>query len=460
MFAGHENLPPQAEPRRLVLTVSQLNREVRTLLEQGLPLLWIEGELSNLARPGSGHLYFTLKDEAAQVRCAMFRPRNLLLRFRPEDGMHVLVRARVSLYEPRGEYQLIVEHMEEAGDGALRRAFEALKRKLEAEGLFDPAHKRPLPRLPRRIGIVTSPTGAAIRDMLTTLRRRFPAVEVLLFPVAVQGAGAAAEIARAVRLASERGDCDVLIVGRGGGSLEDLQAFNEESVARAIFDCRIPVVTGIGHEIDFTIADFVADVRAPTPTGAAELVVPDRADWLRTLTTLAGRLSHALQARLGRHAERTAWLAHRLERLHPGQHLRQQAQRLDDLEQRLMLFWERRRERALARLHAAEARLLQAGPQARLALLQQRLAALPARYSAAMRAQLAHSRERLVTLARALQAVSPLATLARGYAVVYGPDGSILTDARTVKTGDTITARLARGRLAARVERTEEEQDR
>lgn len=268
--------PEDLIPNREVFTVSQLNDEVRALLENQFPLIWVEGEISNLARPASGHLYFSLKDDAAQVRCAMFKMRNRLLDFQPENGQQVLLRTRVSLYPARGEFQLIVEHMEAAGDGALRRQFELLKRRLSEEGLFDPESKLPLPMVPERLGVITSPTGAAIRDILSVLKRRFPGIPVLIYPVPVQGAEAPAAIVKALRTAAARHECDLLIMARGGGSLEDLWAFNDEAVARAMHACPIPIVSGIGHEIDFTIADFVADQRAPTPSAAAELVSPGK----------------------------------------------------------------------------------------------------------------------------------------------------------------------------------------
>ncbi|MDE2196596.1 MAG: exodeoxyribonuclease VII large subunit, partial [Gammaproteobacteria bacterium] len=271
-----QEIPAPGTPERQVFSVSRLNHEARALLEGGFPLLWVEGELSNLSRPASGHLYFSLKDAAAQVRCALFRNRATLLRCKPAEGMQVLVRARVSLYEPRGDFQLIVEHMEDAGHGALQRAFEQLRQKLAGEGLFDPAHKKPLPAMPGIIGVVTSPSGAALRDILSVIRRRQPSARVILYPAPVQGEGAGAKLAAMIRTASARAECDVLIIARGGGSLEDLWAFNEEAVARAIHACALPIISGVGHEIDFTIADFVADARAPTPTAAAELVTPDR----------------------------------------------------------------------------------------------------------------------------------------------------------------------------------------
>ena len=268
------------------------------LLERGLGSVWLEGEISNLARPASGHWYFSLKDESAQVRCAMFRNRSMLVRFPVKDGAKVLARGRVSLYEARGEFQVVIDHLEAAGEGALRRRFEELKRKLLAEGLFEAAQKKPLPTLPRRIGVITSPTGAALRDILHILQRRFPAVPVLIYPVAVQGEAAPREIVQALQLAAARRECDVLIMARGGGSLEDLMAFNEESVARAIYACGIPVICGVGHETDFTIADFVADERAPTPSGAAERSVPDSAEYLRAFGALERSLVQALGRKL------------------------------------------------------------------------------------------------------------------------------------------------------------------
>jgi len=295
---------------RDIYSVSRLNREVRVLLERGFGSVWLEAEISNFAKPSSGHWYFSLKDAAAQVRCCMFRQRNMLCAFAARDGQKVLVRARIGLYEPRGEYQLVIDHMEDSGLGALKRQFEELSAKLAAEGLFAAERKRPLPMIPKRIGVITSPTGAAIRDILHVLARRFAAVPVLIYPVAVQGATAAAEIAAAVRLAGRRAECDVLILARGGGSLEDLWAFNDEALARAIVASPIPVVSGIGHEIDFTIADFAADVRAPTPSAAAEIAVPDGEEWLISLSRLAHRLQRDdLQAEIARHLPCVARLA-------------------------------------------------------------------------------------------------------------------------------------------------------
>src|SRR5271155_4049554 len=289
---------------RDVYSVSRLNREVRVLLERGFGSLWLEAEISNLAKPSSGHWYFSLKDATAQVRCCMFRQRNMLCAFAARDGQKVLVRARIGLYEQRGEYQLVIDHMEDAGLGALKRQFEELSARLAAEGLFAPERKRPLPVLPKRIGVITSPSGAAVRDILHVLARRFAAVPVLIYPVAVQGAAAAAEIVAALSLAGRRAECDVLILARGGGSLEDLWAFNDEALARAIAACPVPVVSGIGHEVDFTIADFAADVRAATPSAAAEIVVPDGAEWAASLRRMGERLQRALRHRLDAQRER------------------------------------------------------------------------------------------------------------------------------------------------------------
>jgi exodeoxyribonuclease VII large subunit len=363
----------------------------------------------------------------------------------------VLARGRVSLYEARGEFQVVIEHLEEAGEGVLRRRFDALKQKLLAEGLFDTRHKQPLPRLPRRIGVITSPTGAAIRDIAHILRRRFPAIPVLVYPVAVQGEAAPREIEQAIRLAGQRRDCDVLILARGGGSLEDLWAFNDEAVARAIFACPIPIVSGVGHEVDFTIADFVADERAPTPSGAAERVVPDRAEWLRSLATTGQRLALAMRRRLGDHRNALLVREQRLARTHPGVVLRQHAQRLDELEGRLRLAGRARLERAKSRFATAQSLLLRASPALRIAALKARLEAAGRGLARGVRGQLTERRQRLELAARGLNAVSPLATLERGYAIVADAAGKVLLDAASLSRGDRITARLARGCVAAEV---------
>jgi len=357
----------------------------------------------------------------------------------------------VSLYEARGEFQVVIEHIEEAGEGLLRRRFEELKQKLNAEGLFDTRHKQPLPALPRRIGVITSPTGTAIRDILHILRRRFPAVPVLVYPVSVQGEAAPREIEQALWLAGQRRDCDVLIVARGGGSLEDLWAFNDEAVARAMFACPIPIVSGVGHEVDVTIADFVADERAPTPSGAAERVVPDRAEWLRGLTTTSRRLSLAVRRRLQDQRNALSSREQRLARAHPGIKLRQFVQRLDEFEARLRLAMRHRLERSRARLRAADSALLRASPALHVAALGLRLESSRRALTGAMRGRVGELRRRLELAARALHTVSPLATLDRGYAIVTDAGGQVLRDSAVLRPGDRITARLARGRAEADV---------
>jgi exodeoxyribonuclease VII large subunit len=394
-------------PTQAIYSVARLNREVRLLLESGVGVVWVQGEISNLARPSSGHWYFSLKDRDAQLRCAMFRARSSQCRFTPREGQAVIAYGRVSLYEPRGDYQLLVENLDDAGVGALQRAFEQLKARLAAEGLFATERKRPLPLVPRRIGVITSPTGAAIRDVLHILARRFPAAAVLVYPVPVQGAAAAPAIVAALDLASARAECDVLILTRGGGSLEDLWAFNDERVARAVQRCAIPIVTGIGHEIDFTIADFVADVRAPTPSGAAELVVPDARAWLQRLVQLGARFTAGMRRQLLHEHSRYTALSRRLQQAHPGARLAQHSQRLDELEGRLQF---------------------------------------------ALQARLAAQVARLESAARALQAISPLATLGRGFAVITRTaDGALVTSAAQLEIGDTFDARLAQGSLRAAV---------
>ena len=422
------------------------------LLEHGMPTVWIEGEISNFSRPASGHWYFTLKDRDSQVRCAMFRGRNALLRFAPADGQRVIARARVTLFEPRGEYQLQVEHLEDSGVGALRREYERLKARLEAEGLFDTSKKRPLPTVPGCIGVVTSPTGAAIRDILNILGRRFPAARVVIYPTAVQGRDAVPQLLEALSLAASRNECDVLIVARGGGSIEDLWAFNDESIARLIRTMPMPVVTGIGHEVDFTIADFVADLRAPTPSGAAELVVPDGATWRMGFSRLSQRLLQALRRQLRNDSDYLVAMRRRLALAHPGQRLRQNAQRLDELEQRLgsrvqLLLADRRH-----RLQTLTTRLARTSPKAEVQRLTHRHALLDERLRRALPQRLDALRQTLATLARTLDAVSPLATLDRGFALVTRvADGALLRNASAANEGDLIDARLAHGTLRARV---------
>jgi exodeoxyribonuclease VII large subunit len=371
---------------RKIYSISQLNTEVRAVLEEAFPPLWVMGEISNLAKPSSGHWYFSLK---------------------VENGMQVIVHGQVSLYTGRGDFQLIVDHMELAGDGALQRAFELLKQRLAAEGLFEEIHKKALPPLPKTIGVITSPTGAAVHDILNVLKRRAPNISIIVYPTAVQGTGASDQIVKALNTANRRQECDVLILARGGGSLEDLWSFNEENVARAIFASALPIISAIGHEVDFTIADWVADRRAPTPSAAAELVSPDMSEWLNKIDKAEKQLKQKMLALLAYKQQELLWMSKRLQ--HPGQRLQQQAQRLDLLEQMLQRVY---------------------------------------------RHLLQNKRAELTRLSHALDNISPLATLHRGYAIVTDQTtGKLLMDATHVKKGDQIIARLAEGQLQCSVEK-------
>ncbi len=437
---------------RTIYTVTELNGSVRLLLSSHFGTIWVEGEISNLAQPSSGHLYFTLKDQDAQVRCALFRGSARLLGFRPANGMKVLARANVGLYEPRGEYQLTVDYLEEAGVGALRRAFEALKAKLAGEGLFDAARKKPIPIPPRCLGIITSPTGAAVRDVLTVLKRRFPALPVILFPVKVQGVEAKHDIARALEQAGRLGLCDALILARGGGSLEDLWAFNEEIVARAMAACPIPIISGVGHETDLTIADWVADLRAPTPSAAAEAVSPDSGEWLGRFIRLEGRLAQHLRMALARQMRTLAFLDKRLRQAHPEKQIQRNAQHLDELDlhlNRAMLAAGARRE---ARLQTLAARLHSHHPAQRIQLLEARQDELSRRLAAAMARLLELRRQAVEVIGGKLHTVSPLATLERGYAIASRErDGKILRDSAEVKTGESVKIRLSHGGFIGQV---------
>ncbi|TQV85770.1 exodeoxyribonuclease VII large subunit [Exilibacterium tricleocarpae] len=438
--------------QRDILSVSQLNKKVRQLLETHLSLLWVEGEISNLTRHSSGHWYFSLKDSAAQISCAMFRNRNSQVRFVPERGQQVLVRARASLYEPRGNYQLIVEHMEEAGHGALQRAFEELKAKLAAEGLFDPERKQPLPGLPEHIAVITSPTGAAVRDILTVLARRFPATPVSVIPVTVQGPEAAPAIINAIGLAHKHPAIDTIILGRGGGSLEDLWAFNEETVARAIAASRIPIVSAVGHEVDFTIADFVADVRAPTPSAAAELVSPDGGDWLQTYQGYEVLLTQAMQRQIDTARRHLDHLRTRLR--HPGERLQSRAQHLDHLEMRLIKSMGAVLQRQAANLQQLALRQQRLHPEGLIDNYQQRLQHLRSRLQTRTQTLLQQQRQRLAAASQLLQSVSPLNVLARGYAIVSDKQGGLVRDAARMQPGDEVTARLSQGQLVCEVKAT------
>ncbi len=441
-------MPASEDP---VLTPSQLNVLARNLLEDSFPLVWIEGELGNVARPSSGHLYVTLKDAGAQVRAAMFKPKASWLKFIPREGLRVLARGRVTLYEARGEYQLVLDHMEEAGEGALRRAFEQLKTRLQAEGLFDDARKQPLPAFPRRIGVLTSPTGAAVRDVLSVLARRFPLLEVEVLPVPVQGATAAAQLRGMLSRAIASRRYDLLLLARGGGSLEDLWAFNDEQLARAIAASDVPVVSAVGHETDFSLSDFAADLRAPTPSVAAELVAPERGALLQRLQRLRQRIEAQQQHELRAAMQRLDRAMLRLNGSRPQARLALLRAREREARRRLDALLARELLAALARTRHAGAGLRAQAPMHRLAALAQRLHGQRGRSRAALQARLQFDQQRLVGLARAMAAISPLATVARGYAMLHHEDGHLVRGVNDARAGDAIRAQLADGELRLRV---------
>lgn len=439
-------------PTANALSVSEFTRNVKSVLEYNFPAVWVSGEISNLATPRSGHWYFTLKDEQSQVRCAMFRQNNQRLTFVPDEGSQVLVKARVSLYEARGDFQLIVDTMEDAGVGVLQRAYEQLKQTLQAQGLFDQAHKLAIPELPKCVGIITSPSGAALHDILHVLERRFPALPVIIYPSQVQGDDAPAQLLQALSIAQEQALCDVLIIGRGGGSIEDLWAFNNEALARAIYDCPIPVVSSVGHETDFTICDFVADVRAATPSAAAEMVSPDQQEWLSWLQGIESQLSKQIQQRISTLQQQLQWQSKRLK--HPGRYLEEVAQRIDDLssrmEQHLLLQMQSRQEKILT----LEARLQQHSPihtlnqqQARLDFLQQRL-------EQSLNPHFDRLQQSIASFARELDAFSPLATLGRGYSLVKNEKNKLIKSATQLKPGQKLKICFARDQAQVSVDKT------
>jgi len=435
--------------RSEVLTVAELNRAAREAIEHALPATWVAGELSNFRRYDSGHCYFVLKDAQAQVRCVMFRHRASLLGWQPSDGSEVELRGVPSLYEARGDFQLNVETMRRAGRGALHAAFERLKAQLSAEGLFDPARKRPLPAFPRTVGIVTSTSAAALRDMLVTLRRRAPGLRVIVYPTLVQGEGAGRRIAQAIALAASRSECDVLIVGRGGGSIEDLWSFNEEAVARAIAASPIPTVSAVGHETDFTIADFVADVRAPTPTAAAVLVAPDAARLHEQLRVLAARVGRAQWRLLEQRMQTLDHLSRRL--THPGARAREQSAALGQLQRRLSQAHARTLDAAGERLSRAASRLSRVRPDIAANRAAADVARLAARLSRAGSRRIEREHSRFEALGASLVHLNPAAVLDRGYSITRLPDGSLLRDARQARPGTALETTLAHGTVRSNV---------
>ena len=444
---------PQFEPAsrnntESVLSVSSLNKLAKSLLETNFPHVLVEGEISNLATPASGHWYFTLKDKNSQIRCAMFRNRNQVLRFKPRNGMQVMLRGRLSIYEGRGDYQLITDTMEEAGDGALRRAFEELKAKLHKEGLFDDEHKQEITQDYQHVGIVTSRTGAAVRDIITVFKRRFPSIRLTIFPVAVQGADAPAEIVQAIESANRlSGDLalDALIVGRGGGSLEDLQAFNEESVARAIFASVLPITSAVGHEVDFTIADFVADLRAPTPSAAAEIMSPDQGDYEELLEGYQQQLRQLFSGTLRQLQQSLGFIQRRLQR--PDRRLQEHAQTLDRLEASLQRAMGNHIQLSLSQLQQQQRALFLSSPMTRIQNIQLQIQGQQRRYRQSIQTVIASSQSRLSELGRGLNAVNPLQVLARGFSITRNENGEILKASSTVSPGDRLISQLADGEV-------------
>jgi exodeoxyribonuclease VII large subunit len=434
-----------------IFTVSRLNREVRFILEGNFATLWIEGEVSNFSAPQSGHWYFSLKDASAQVRCAMFKLQNRKLGFTPKDGMHIMIKAKVSLYEGRGEFQLIAEYMEEVGEGKLRLAFEALKKRLQEQGLFDTKHKKDFPLLPKTLGVITSPTGAAIRDILSVLKRRFPALPIIIYPTMVQGDLAAPNIVSAVQAANRRKECDVLILARGGGSLEDLWPFNEEIVAQAIFNSQIPIMSGVGHEVDFTIADFVADQRAPTPSAAAELVTPDSTELLQAILQNYQRLLRYMRHCLQQLTQNLNWMDKHLQQQHPKRRLREQAQRLDHLEMALMHLQQTRLSQLQNKFKNMSMKLSGLTPKHQIHQIRNHLILQQHNLQSSLKDLLQQRQQTFSNIAATLDALSPLSTLKRGYAIAT-KDNKVLRKVEETKPGDNISVQLHEGSLSCVVE--------
>lgn len=434
-----------------VFTVSRLNQSVRKLLEAEMGQIWLSGEISNFSQPSSGHWYFTLKDDKAQVRCAMFKTANQRVTFRPQNGQQILLRATITLYEPRGDYQLIAESMHQDGDGLLQQRFEQLKQKLSAEGLFDVGHKQPLPSPAKCVGVITSASGAALHDILHILKRREPALPVIIYPTAVQGNEAISQIIRAIELANQRAECDVLIVGRGGGSLEDLWCFNEEPVARAIYHSRIPIVSAVGHETDVTIADFVADLRAPTPSAAAEMVSRNQAELIRQIQSHQQRLEMAMDYYLARKKQEFSRQFHRLQQQHPELRLSRQQAVLIKLQQRLQSTMQLQLQASAKKTQRLHQRLIQIQPQNLIHRNQQAIQKQEYRLQQAMSQQLNRLSQQFKINCSRLEAVSPLATLARGYTVTTLNDGELLKNSDQVKSGDTLKTRVTDGWIKSTV---------
>lgn len=434
-----------SKPSQTVYTVSRLNREIRTVLEQGFASLVLTGEISNFIAPASGHWYFSLKDDKAQIKAAMWRGNNRSQSYRPENGAQVTVKARVSLYEPRGDYQLIVEHMEPAGEGQLKQEFDALKMRLAAEGLFSSAYKKPLPQNINRIGVITSATGAAIKDILTVLKRRAPQLEVIIYPAMVQGKEAHIHLINQIELANARNEVDILILGRGGGSLEDMWCFNHEQLARAIHNSDLPIISAVGHEIDTTISDYVADMRAPTPSAAAELVSPNTQELHSKVTQLINRLNNAFKHSIADKRALATQLQHRLNLCHPRNQLNQKAQRLDELSIALQQAMQSRLYQQERTLNNLTPRLMRQSPDKKLAQASHQLSQLQARLNQAIQQQLQQANNSLALQASKLDSVSPLNVLARGYSITKTQQGKVVKSVGQIKAGDVLVTELVDG---------------
>ncbi|EAR56524.1 exodeoxyribonuclease VII large subunit [Photobacterium sp. SKA34] len=442
---------PQSQKNSRIYTVSSLNAQVRLVLENEMGVVWLIGELSNFSMPVSGHWYFTLKDSRAQVKCAMFKGSNRHVTFKPANGNQVLVKARLSLYEPRGDYQLIIESMQPEGDGRLQQQFEQLKMSLAAEGLFAQSLKQTLPEQPKRVGIITSKTGAALHDILQVLQRRDPSLPIVIYPTMVQGEGSAISIAQAIGRANARQECDVLIVGRGGGSLEDLWAFNEEIVARTIAASQIPIVSAVGHEVDVTIADFVADVRAPTPSAAAELISRDMTHQTQLLARKKQQLRHAIRSYLSQSLRQATQLQHRLERQHPQLRLNQQQQHLDEISQRLVQAMQKKIQKHQQHIDSNNYKISLYSPATLISNAQRNLERSERRLYDALDRKLLNAKHKLAVIAEKLETVSPLATLARGYSITRNEQGDVIRNTSQVKHGDKLITTVTDGDIHSSV---------
>lgn len=434
-----------------ILQVSELTKKVRFILESELNTVWLCGEISNFVAASSGHWYLSLKDSKSQVKCAMFKGNNRTVRITPRNGQQVLVRARVSLYEPRGDFQLIIEQMDDAGAGLLQQQFEALKLKLTREGLFNQSYKQPLPKTIKKVGVVTSPTGAAIKDIISVLKRRNSAIEVIVYPALVQGEQAAADVSAAIAIANQRNECDVLIVGRGGGSIEDLWCFNEEPVVRAIFNSNVPTISAVGHEIDTTLADYAADFRAPTPSAAAEVVSGDVNAILDNITTLRQRMENAIKRQLVKDNQRLTVAKARFNQVHPAQQLTTQQQRADELAIRLNTAMQRELAKRQIKPEQLHQRLLNNPTFNRVKTNKVRLQDFDERLKNSALNLLKNKQTRFAQTIEQLHLVSPLATIARGYSVTRNEQQSIVRSVDDVKVGEAITVQISNGELTAQV---------